>query len=265
MAHRAPDGTIYDLYGREDGPPVVLIHGLGLNRECWQWMVPALSDRYRVLTYDLQGHGDTPSASERPSLSMFSAQLTSLLRTCSIDSATVLGFSMGGMICRRFAMDHPDCARSLIVLNSAHARDAKAQAAVEARVDLVRREGPAATVENALERWFSPAYRASNPEMMALVEKWILANDPDLYPQNYRVLATGVTEIVNPQPPISCPTMVLTGDEDFGNNPDMARAIAAEISGAEVHVLKGMRHMALAEDPGSVNALVRGFLDRINE
>ena len=54
----------------------------------------------------------------------------------------------------------------------------------------------------------------------------------------------------------------MTGDEDFGNNPDMTRAIAAEIAGAEVCILKSLRHMALAEDPPAVNTPLRAFLDR---
>ncbi|MEM9138557.1 MAG: alpha/beta fold hydrolase [Pseudomonadota bacterium] len=260
---RAPDGTAYDLYGPEDAPLVVLIHGLGLNRDCWQWMVPALSGRYRVLVFDLYGHGDSPAAAETPSLSVFSAQLAVLLGAVGGSKAAILGFSMGGMICRRFAMDHPDRAAALVILNSAHARSPEAQAAVEARVALVDAEGPAGTVENALERWFTPAYRAANPDMMALVERWILANYPEIYPLNYRVLATGVTEIVAPSPPIACPALVITGDQDTGNNPDMARAIAAEIAGAEVVILPGLRHMALAEAPDAVNGPVKAFLDRV--
>ncbi len=56
---------------------------------------------------------------------------------------------------------------------------------------------------------------------------------------------------------------MLTGDEDYGNGPEMTQAIAAEIEGAEVHILQGLRHMALAEKPDAVNTLLRAFLDRI--
>ena len=73
---------------------MVLIHGLGLNREVWQWQLAALRDRYHVLTYDLFGHGDSAAPPITPSLSMFSDQLRGLLDYCGIESATIIGFSL---------------------------------------------------------------------------------------------------------------------------------------------------------------------------
>ena len=61
----------------------------------------------------------------------------------------------------------------------------------------------------------------------------------------------------------SVPALVMTGDEDFGNSPDMSRAIAAEIPRSELVVLQGLRHMALAEAPGLFNKELLGFLDRV--
>ena len=83
------------------------IHGLGLNQDCWQWTSPTLAQKYRVLTYDLYGHGLTISPPSNPSLSLFSKQLVEMLDYCNIQTATILGFSLGGMIalafCTRFS------------------------------------------------------------------------------------------------------------------------------------------------------------------
>ena len=51
------NGTAFKFIGPSDGPVVVMIHGLGLNQDCWQWTSPTLAQKYRVLTYDLYGHG----------------------------------------------------------------------------------------------------------------------------------------------------------------------------------------------------------------
>ncbi len=257
----AQDGTRYEWVGPEDGPPLVLIHGLGMNRAMWQWTVPALGEKYRVLTYDNLGHGETPPATGAPDLAMLAEQLRGVLDASGVDSAAVVGFSLGGMIARRFAMDHPARVRALAILHSAHERTPEAQAAVEARVELVRRKGPQATVDDALDRWFTERFRAANPRMIDLVRGWILANDRDTYAPVYRILADGVAELVAPSPPIAVPALVLTGDEDFGNGPEMSHAIAAEIPGARTVILKGLRHMALAEDPALVNAALVEFLD----
>ncbi|KZY41452.1 3-oxoadipate enol-lactonase, partial [Roseovarius sp. HI0049] len=202
---------------------VVLIHGFGLNRAMWQWMIPALADSYDIVALDLYGHGDSAPPPEAPSLSLFSRQVRGVLDACEVNSAAIIGFSLGGMIARRFAMDHADRCRALVILNSPYLRSPEAQAAIEARVIQAERDGPAATVDAALERWFTDGFRAKTPEMMALVRGWVVANDKAVYPAIYSVLARGVTEITAPEPPLRLPALVLTADEDFGNGPEMTR------------------------------------------
>ncbi len=259
-----PDGTCFDLTGPHGAPPVVMIHGLGLNRACWQWTVPALSNHYRVLTYDLYGHGQSAPPPAEPSLSLFSNQLARLLDHCGIQSTAIAGFSLGGMIARRFAQDAPGRAMALMILHSPYKRTDAAQEAILKRVEQARREGPQATVEAALERWFTDSFRETNRRMMDTVRGWVTANDIDIYHTIYRVLANGIDEIVALNPPITCPTLVITGDEDFGNGPEMTQAIAAEIDGARAVILKGLRHMALAEEPGAMNRPLRKFLDELD-
>ena len=259
---RTADGTAYDVNGPEMAPLVALIHGVGLNRHCWQWTIPALADRYRVVSYDFYGHGDSPDPPETPTIKLMSRQLQGVLDALGAEKAGIVGFSLGGMIARRFAQDVPDRTNALAILFSPHQRTPEAQAAIEKRVSQAQDEGPVATVEAALERWFTDDYRLQNPHMMDLVRGWVTANDPTVYHTVYRLLAEGVAELVAPRPPIFCPTLVMTGDEDFGNSPAMAQAIAAEIAGAEVCILKGLRHMALAEDPEAVNGPLKAFLDR---
>ncbi|WP_324754261.1 alpha/beta hydrolase [Roseovarius sp. Pro17] len=263
MDGQAPDGTAYDLAGPENAPCIVLIHGLGLNRQCWQWTTPAFCDRYRVLSYDLFGHGDSAAPPETPSLSLFSRQLIDLLDHCGIGSAAITGFSLGGMIARRTAQDAPGRVAALAILHSPHQRTDAAQAAILKRVEQARLNGPTSTVNAALERWFTERFRMANPVMMDLVRSWVMANDVAIYHTVYRVLADGIAEITAPTPPITCPTLVMTGDEDYGNGPEMTVAIAAEIKGAEVHILPGLRHMALVENPGAVNGPLRAFYDHI--
>ena len=260
MRH-APDGTAFELAGPDTGPVVVLIHGLGLNRDCWQWTAPALRDRYRLLSYDLYGHGQSPPPPETPSLRLFSRQLCELMDHLGIARAALVGFSLGGMIARRVAQDAPARVNALAILHSPHRRSPAARDAILSRVAQAEREGPQATVEAALERWFTAPFRQANPEMMDLLRSWVMANDKAVYHRIYRVLAEGVDEIVAPDPPIACPALILTGDEDFGNGPEMARAIAAEMPRARTVILPGLRHMAMAEDPDAVSAPLRALLD----
>ena len=123
--------------------------------------------------------------------------------------------------------------------------------------------GPQATVEDALIRWFSDEYRKHNPEMLNLIRSWVMKNDPEVYPKIYEVLASGLDEITAPTPEISCPVLVITADEDFGNGPKMSEAIASEIPNSNLIILNGLRHMALAEAPKVVNEPINNFLHQI--
>ena len=259
MIKRTPTGTAYDVTGT-GGPCVVLVHGLGLNLQSWRWQVPELAKTYCVITFDLYGHGNSAKAPSPPSLSLFSGQILELLDLLGISTAAVAGFSLGGMIARRFAMDHQDRLWALAILHSAHARDAAAHDAIRARVHQARKDGPGATVEAALQRWFTDEFRAANPETMDLVRTWIMANDKEAYAPNYQVLVDGVTELVAPRKPITTPTLVMTADEDYGNSPEMSRAIAAEIPGSSLVILRKLRHMALAESPEEFNQHLTAFL-----
>ncbi len=255
----APDGTAYSLAG--EGPATVaLIHGLGLNRAMWQWQHTALAQRYRVLTYDLYGHGQSAPPPAAPSLRLFSGQLLGLLDHLGVDRVAVAGFSLGGMIARRFAMDHGPRLWGLAILNSAHSRTPEAREAVQARVRLAAKDGPGATVNAALERWFGDQYRNERPDVMALVSGWVLANRKETYAAIYQVLVDGVDELVAPSTPIAAPALVMTGSQDHGNSPAMAAATAAEILGARLVVAEGLRHMGLAEKPRVFTRELLSFL-----
>jgi len=256
------DGTTYDVTGPEDAPTVVLIHGLGLTRAVWQWMLPDLK-KFRVVTYDLIGHGETAPPDGQPTLKDLAEQLAALLDHLRIDKAAIVGFSLGGMIARRFAQDYRDRTTALVVLHSAHTRTEKQQGAILFRVAQAEEHGPEATVELALQRWYTEAAQATRPDLMNLTRRWILANKREVYVKLYRILAHGVDEIVAPNPPITVPTLVLTGDEDHGNNVEMSAAIATEIPRARLVILRGLRHMALAEAPEAVNRPVVDFLTEV--
>ena len=160
----------------------------------------------------------------------------------------------------RAALDHPARLTALAILNSPHDRSPAEREAVRERVRQTEEHGPSANVEPALERWFTPTFRAQAPETIALVRAWIARNDPALYPRIYRVLAEGDAELVHGLERIACPTLVMTGEDDPGNSPAMARAMAGLIPGARLAILPGLRHMALAEEPAAVNAPLRSFL-----
>ena len=260
MSEVTPDETAYSLRGPEEGARVVLIHGLGLLKEMWAPYVDRLATRYRVLAYDLYGHGESGLPPGTPSLAVYAKQLADLMDHVGWADAHIIGFSLGGMINRRFAMDYPGRARSLVILASPHERGVEGQALVEQRAK-DSAAGPAATLDAAIERWFTPGFRAARPDYIQWTREKVLANDPGNYAACRWVLANGVVELIRPEPPITLPTLVMTAEHDSGSTPQMTHAIGSEIPGATAIVVPDLQHMGLVEDVDAFATPIIDFLE----
>ena len=259
---KTADGTAYDIFGPQHAPAVVFIHGLGMTRATWDNIVPVLALNFRVITYDLSGHGESKLPGTTPSLTVLSQQLKALLEALSISQAALVGFSLGGMINRRFAIDHRDMASALVVLNSPHERDPAAQRLVEERAAKTDKGGAQATIQATLERWFTPEFRAKHIETVAKIRGWVLANNPENYAKHRQVLATGVVELIRPDPALTAPCLVVTCEHDSGSTPQMSQAIAAEIPNSELLILPKLQHLGLIEQPSLFSAAINKFLTR---
>ena len=259
----APDGTAYDVLCKADAPVVVLIHGLGLCRHMWRDHIADFATHYQVVSYDLLGHGDSAAPTAPTDLSLYARQLCGLLDHLQIEKAAVVGFSIGGMINRRFAFDYANRLSALAILNSPHDRGDEAQALVESRAAAVRSEGAMATMEAALQRWFTDDYRNSNPDFMKTVRAWRRQVDAQSYADAAWVLATGVKELTQPATPVNVPTIVITSENDSGSTPDMAVTIAGEFGQAEICIVPELKHLGLMERPQSFTVPVIEFFRKI--
>ena len=256
-------GTAYDLAGAEGRPVVVLIHGLGLTRSStWADVVPVLARDFRVLSYDLLGHGETALPVGPVTLTALSAQLIRLLNELGIARAALVGFSLGGMINRRCALDHPDRVSAVAILNSPHDRGAQQQRLVEERARATAAGGPAAGIDVTLARWFTDAYRRDHPDRVAAIRDVVLANESTNYAAHRQVLAAGVTELIAPEPQITLPMLVMTCEHDTGSTPEMSHAMAAETPGAETIIVPELQHLGLIEHPDLFATPLHDFLSR---
>jgi len=115
------------------------------------------------------------------------------------------------------------------------------------------------TVGAAIERWFTPEFRAQNPDIIERQIQRVLGNDPGGYAAAYRVFAE--SDLIDDLGKISCPTLVMTGDHDTGSTPTMAMAIHERIAGSRLVILPRYRHSLLIEATSDVLRELRAFLD----
>ncbi|MFU6378725.1 alpha/beta fold hydrolase [Metapseudomonas otitidis] len=257
-AERTPAGTSYLATGQ--GQPVVLIHGVGLNKEMWGGQVVGLATQYRVIAYDMLGHGDSPRPEPGTALLGYADQLRELLDHLGLTQVTVIGFSMGGLVARAFALHYPQYLQGLVVLNSVFNRTPEQRAGVIARTAQAAQHGPDANAEAALSRWFSREYQAANPAQIAAIRQTLASNDPQGYLTTYELFATQDMYRADDLGNIRVPTLIATGELDPGSTPEMAEQLAQRIPGARAAVLAEQRHMMPVESPRLVNQLLLDFL-----
>ena len=262
LIRKSVNSTAFDTYGDPNNPAVVLIHGLGLNKNMWRDYVPGLQENRFVLAYDLFGHGESDPPPTKPSLGLFALQLKILLDLLEVERCTVVGFSLGGMISRRFAMDYADRVESLVILNSPHERSPEQQRLVEQRAMETEKFGASANLDTTLERWFTAQFLVGQSKCVDQVRDWLLNNEPSTYAQCRTVLAAGVKELISPIPPIRLPTLIITCENDSGSTPEMTRSIATEIEGAEVVIVPQLKHMGLMEEPQVFIGHISKFLQK---
>lgn len=258
----APVATPFDDTGG-DRPAIVLLHGVGLSRSMWRAQVAALRPHYRVLAVDMLGHGASVMPGKDATLDDYADHVAAAMDAAAVAQATLVGFSMGALVARAFALRHPERVTALVLLNGVFARTPAEQARILARVDDVATNGPAANLDAAIERWFTPAFRTQNSDYIADLRAAFAANDPDGYKTSYRLFATQDSFGADRLAEISVPVLVATGEQDIGSTPDMARALAARIPGATLRIAADARHMMPVERPDLTNALLLDFLSTV--
>lgn len=244
-----------------EGKPLFLIHGVGLDHTMWNNQVQYFSDKFRVYVYDLIGHGKSEKIKHTShSIDHFSLQLYELMEEEEIDRAHIIGFSLGGLIAQHFAINYGSKVESLIIAHSVAKRTINERKSILERVQLVKNEGLQSIVDAAINRWFTKKYRSENKKTIQNIESIILNNDHDSYVQAYSIFASADEYLWDQLDQINQPTFIITGEDDVGSHPKMAKALYSKIEDSEVCIVPKARHMLPVEDGHSFNINIDRFL-----
>ncbi|MFJ1259549.1 3-oxoadipate enol-lactonase [Cupriavidus sp. CuC1] len=241
-----------------DGPWVVLAHALGANHTLWDATARHLAPRYRVLRYDLRGHGQSDAPIGAYSMIRLADDVACLMDALEVPAAHFVGVSVGGMIGQTAAVRHPERLLSLTLVDTVNRTPLDAHPMWHERIGHVEAHGMAGVADSTMQRWLSAAFRGAHPQEAARVREMLLATPVHGYVGTS--LAIMAFDLAGAIPRIHCPTLVVAGEEDLGAPPALAREIAAAIPGARLEILPHAAHLAHIEQADRFHAVLDAFL-----
>ena len=243
-----------------DGPPLVLIHGIGASRHSWDGLVAHLRRDFRCISYDLRGHGKSPLPKPPYTLDDLVVDLEAVRCELHLDRMHLAGHSLGGMIGPAYARAHPERVLSIGLYSTAAFRTEDDSAKVRGVVAAMRSKGIAPVLETLKDRWFTPEFAARRPDVIERRMRQVIETDPDVFLSVFDIYAE--TEMAPWIGEIRHPSLVLTGENDGGCNPRLNKLIADAMPNAELTILPGLRHAILLEAADTVAEPVGAFLRR---
>ena len=247
----------YEISGQ--GQPILFIHGLGSSLRDWELQVPFFAKQYRVVAFDVRGHGRSDKPPGPYSIRQFAADAAGLIRALDIAPAHIVGISLGGMIAFQLATDAPDLVRSLVIVNAAPefvARTAKERFQVLQRKLIVRLLGMRKMGEVLGKRLFIKPEQADLRRTFA--DRWA---DNDRRAYRDAMLSILGWSVAHRLGTIRCPALVIAADEDY-TPVSVKEAYAARMQNAELAVIRDSRHATPVEWPQQFNETAAEFLSR---
>jgi pimeloyl-ACP methyl ester carboxylesterase len=273
---RTADGGSLHVVERGAGRPVVLLHGVTLQWWVWGAQFHTLADRYRVVAWDMRGHGRSRAGHDGVSLEATADDLVTLLEGLDLHDALVVGHSMGGMALGRFCARHPDvmverCAGLMFLATSVApialpllAGGAAGLAGLVGRGAGVGVRWPRLRPtwsDNAASALFVRGAfgRRASGTAVDDVRRMLAEVDPSTTVEAATAIATH--DVREDLRHVALPTLVVVGDADLLTPPAHARAVVAAVPGAQLRVLSGVGHQVMQEDPEALGHLVDDLAD----
>ncbi|WP_326672317.1 alpha/beta fold hydrolase [Streptomyces sp. NBC_01257] len=239
----------------DEGPPVLLVHSLGVDWRMWEPVMERLAAGRRVFAYDIRGHGAAAGAPAATGMSGLGTDLVAVLDALELERAHVVGLSVGGAIGQTAAVLHPGRIASLALLG---APDHPVPEAFESRARAAETEGMDAQIAPTLTRWFTPEALAENTWGVRYARERVRRFDPADWAATWRAYKT--LDVRDRLRDLHAPTLVVAGELDAAAPPAFMSGVAGRIPGSVYRELPRAPHMQTLEQPGPLADILDGFL-----
>lgn len=264
------DGTVlttsgyalsYSIDGAEGAPWLILSNSLATDRRMWGPQIAAFSAGRRVLRYDTRGHGQSGVVDTRFGFSDLADDLVQVMDALEIETAELVGLSMGGMTSLAMAIRHPDRVSKVVCADARADAPDPYKAIWDGNIARVRESGMASIADGTMERWFTEEFRAdpANKATMDLVRDMIVATPAAGYIRAAECLQS--LALLPNLGKIACPSLYVTGENDPAAPIPVMQAMADATPGARLKVVPGAAHLSNMESPTAFSETVLAFLD----
>jgi pimeloyl-ACP methyl ester carboxylesterase len=244
-----------------EGPPIVLLHGLGGDHTVWNSVIPALSEHHQVLAPDLRGHGRSPSpAGSTYTFPEMEGDVLGMLDARHLARVHLVGLSAGGFLALRFALDHPERLSSLVVVSASSHCDNHTKAVAERWAEVYRTEGYDAYVLRLLKDLFYPDWVEAHMEYADALRERL--RQVDLTAPIQWGLAVRTFDLRGRLGRLQPPTFVVHGVDDQVIDSAHARLLRVSIPGAELRLFPQTGHLPPVERPVETAQAISDWVDR---
>jgi 3-oxoadipate enol-lactonase len=267
MPHIKVNGAqlYYEQHGA--GPETILFaHGLLMSGRMFDSQVDALRDRYRCITFDFRGQGQSEVTADGYDMDTLTADAAGLIRSFGCAPCHFLGLSMGGFVGMRLAIQTPELIKSLMLLETTADPEPKENVSRYRRMNFVARWISLSLVAAPVMKIMFGGKFLEDPSRAALrarLRRRVLSNHRVGISRAVRgvISRQGVYEQLDR---IKTPTLIVVGDQDIATGPAKAERMHARIRGSKLRIIPGAGHSSSIEEPEAVNAAIDEFLSSLH-
>lgn len=243
-------------YGPRGAPCVVMVNSLGTDLRIWDEVSAALSSNWRVIAYDKRGHGLSEVAASPYSVDDLADDLLALVDYLNVARFALVGLSIGGMIGQVLGSRSPQHLSALVLADTAP--KVGTPDSWSERIHAIERGGLEAIADPVMERWFTPGFRAVQPDKVSGWRNAFVLQSAAGYIATCKALQTA--DLTSHVAGISVPTLVVAGDSDLATPPELVEAMALKIPRARFELIADCGHIPPIEQPERLSQLVSKHL-----
>jgi pimeloyl-ACP methyl ester carboxylesterase len=256
----------YTDQGEDDAPVIIFIHGFPLNKSSWDNQLDALKENYRVIAYDIRGHGETEIGNCVFSIERFVIDLLYFMDALKIEKASICGLSMGGYIALVAIENYPHRFESLVLCDTNCMGDSKKT--IEKRlnsIDTINEKGVKKYAEESLKNLFAPESFTTKVTEIAAVKEMIVNTSEESLAKTLMALSIR-EETCSLLHYIKVPTLILVGEYDIITPLEAATVMNEKIINSKLHIIADAGHLSNMENPTEFNhQLVKFFASVYNK